>query len=445
MSRDGQRGQALIWTAIFLSLLFTLGGVVDLAHLVEVRVEAQQALDAAALAGAWGLEQDQSGGCGRVSACAQDALAAAARNGFPSATVQEVSGAEVVVRARPQVPTYFLKLVGIRRVTLSVAAAADAYTAPLDQCCSLLTLFGWEAHQGMVAQGVYAPGFARNATSFMVNGSGQLAVQGSIFVDGGILLNGMANTVSATGTFGTTSCRPLCGGSLNNGGSWSPSPAWSQPYVPDPLAPFLAGHAPDPSRLPDRGGQVIMGMKHVHHVLKPGYYPDGIVINGYRLKVDLEPGVYYLGGTGLTVNGADNTVYGQGVMLYLPQGFLTDNGSGDSWKLAAPTPAQLGCATCYAGMPAGILVWSGGIGAMTVNGGNGTRLTGTIYLPQAELVINGVNRSHVVHGDVVAQMLLVNGVNQEKVGPGSGSGEQPQVPQPRLVPPPPCGPGVSGC
>ncbi len=444
MRRDGQRGQALIWTAIFLSLLFTLGGVVDLAHLVEVRVEAQQALDAAALAGAWGLEQDQSGGCGPASACAQDALAAAAQNGFPSVTVQEVSGDEVVVRARPQVPTYFLKLVGIRRVTLSVAAAADAYTNPLDQCCSLLTLFGWEAHQGMVAQGVYAPGFARNATSFTVNGSGQLAVQGSIFVNGGILLNG-APSVSATGSFGTSSCPPLCGTSLNNGGGWSPPPAWSQPYVPDPLAPFLAGHAPDPSRLPDRDGEVIMGVNHHRYVLQPGYYPDGIAINGFGLIIDLEPGVYYLGGTGLVLNGADDTVRGTGVMLYLPQGFLVDNGSGDSWRLSAPSTGQLGCATCYPGMPAGIGVWSDGIGAMTVNGDNATRLYGTVYLPQAELVINGVNQSHVVHGDVVAQMLVVNGVNQEKVGPGFGSGEQPQVPQPRLVQPPPCGPGVAGC
>ena len=126
--------------------------------------------------------------------------------------------------------------------------------------------------------------------------------------------------------------------------------------------------------------------------LTPGHYPDGIVIDDGRLE--LEPGIYVLGGAGLVVRG-NSSLVAEGVMLYLvaPGGLELDSAgelritplrgdqlpSGEDDFTRPPASAYEGLSVFQAR--------GNDQRSMRISGARQLELTGIVYLPDAHLEI----------------------------------------------------------
>jgi Flp pilus assembly protein TadG len=156
-------------------------------------------------------------------------------------------------------------------------------------------------------------------------------------------------------------------------------------YVPDPLAGLPA---PNPASMTNYGI-----MQNSGDYL-PGYYPQGISLNGGTTT--LEPGVYYIE-NGINLKG-NSVLAGTGACLYLASGaFLTTGTSGV--QLSPPTT----------GTYAGISYFQARANTTASSiGGTGTfDIIGTIYFPNAEFDMNG-NVSRTI-GRIVVWRLNITG------------------------------------
>lgn len=134
--RRDESGLVLVWTSLFLMVLLGFAALaVDLGHAYFVGQKAQNAVDAAALAGAVYLPGDLAG----AQAAAQELAAANGfTNGVNGVTVTATQGIDPIelnVTVRQDVPTWFAKAIGfdMMNVSKSGAAVADQPTAtPVD-------------------------------------------------------------------------------------------------------------------------------------------------------------------------------------------------------------------------------------------------------------------------------------------------------------------------
>ena len=135
VKRD-ESGLVLVWTTLFLMVLLGFAALaVDLGHAYYVSQKAQNAVDAAALAGAPYLPGDLTG--------AQDAAQSlAAVNGFTDGTdgvsviaTQGADPSQLNVTIKRDLPTWFARAIGFNRMNISKSATAVAdqpTTAPVD-------------------------------------------------------------------------------------------------------------------------------------------------------------------------------------------------------------------------------------------------------------------------------------------------------------------------
>jgi Flp pilus assembly protein TadG len=162
-----QSGQAVIMAAFALfALLAVLGLAVDLGRFVVVKAQLSKAVDAAALSGARVLPT------GRPNARAaaleygemnfENEFLGTTSHGFSVSFSNDRSEALVHVAGRTDLPTTFLRLVGIRNVT--VRAAADAVRRPL----SIAMVLDNTESLGKKFNGIDAVGYLKDAAGSFV-------------------------------------------------------------------------------------------------------------------------------------------------------------------------------------------------------------------------------------------------------------------------------------
>lgn len=131
-TRAAQAGQVIVWAAIMLPLfLSVIGLAIDAGIVFSARRELQNVADSAARAGAMQVDvraYRESSGANVVldQAAARDAAAEyAAQQGKGMAATVVVAPQRVAVSVSRDVPTSFLRLVGLARVRVSATAPAE--------------------------------------------------------------------------------------------------------------------------------------------------------------------------------------------------------------------------------------------------------------------------------------------------------------------------------
>lgn len=126
-----QRGQAIVWVAVMLPLFLSVVGLaIDAGIVFDARRELQNAADAAARAGAMQVDEQtyraSSGATVVLDQPAARRVAAeyAAQQGVGVAVIA-VEPQRVVVEVSRDVPTSFLRLVGISTVRVTATAPAE--------------------------------------------------------------------------------------------------------------------------------------------------------------------------------------------------------------------------------------------------------------------------------------------------------------------------------
>jgi hypothetical protein len=393
----GQRPRGQILLIVMVAMFVMMGAAalaVDIGRLWTTKRLMQSAADAAALAGA-----DAAAGGGSSSAVNAAALAAATQNGFTdgSSSTNSTNPASVAVTYPPtsgqykgnsdvvQVvvsqtqPTYFLGVLGLSQIPVSVTAAAMTISSgsciySLDPTAQgAMTVAGTASVNS--ACGVYVN--SDNSSALVASGGGTVTAP-LVGVVGGTTLNGGGSTSLRTGiaAFGD----PL---------------AW----VPEPTVGSCPG--PQPTKINSSA------------TLNPGLYCGGIALGG-SANVTFNPGTYIIDGGGLSIL-AGATVAGSGVTFYLT-GLNVSNSSPNAYagvNIAGGANVNLSapCDSSGGGIE-GMLFFQDR--AMTngtasiINGGSTASFSGAIYFPTTSLTYSGTSGNN-GYTLLVADTLIVNG------------------------------------
>lgn len=127
----------------------------------------------------------------------------------------------------------------------------------------------------------------------------------------------------------------------------------------------------------------------------PGYTNDFKFTGG---TWTLDPGIYCVDG-GFDV-GAGTNITGNDVMIYVMSGDVTWNGS-STLNLDAPDSGEF----------AGMLIYQdpSDTERATINGSSGSHFTGTMYFPEAEVQINGTGATDGFHSQVIGHKVDMSG------------------------------------
>jgi len=438
MKQRGEDGQALIVVAGALTVLMIGAGLgVDFGYLRYQKRCQQAAADSAAIAGAAEINY------GDVTAAAQtDSATNGYTNGNNNVTVTVynppndgphagVAGYVEVLVTKIQ-PTFFAKVAGFNNVT--VTARAVAYAGSGQGCIYALAPTGTGVLMNGSADITSGCGMYVNSSSssaLTVNGSNTLVDKFTDIV-GADSVNG-SNTITPTPTTGIAPTGdPLA--YLDNS-----EPSINTPCSGGTTYPAINGTGANVTITP--GGNcysVTINGSNNTVTLSPGNY-GSVSVNGSGNTVTLGAGIYgnvQINGTGtltfgpgqyssITGNGTPNEIFnpgqyvissgnltlngtngmsGAGVTFYLGPnaGGITVNGS-DTTNLTAPT----------SGTFAGILFFQNpsDTSAATFNGSNGTTFNGAIYLPKAQVTMNGSNSTSAAYTILVANNLVLNGTD----------------------------------
>ena len=375
-----ERGQILVMAALLFTFLLGLVGLaMDGGFAHAQRRQTQNAADEAALAGANRLLE--GGSIESAISAAHDYVHA---NGFnisescPSICIPPLSGPHagdpkfVEVTVEDQPTTFFIHtlLPGGSTVRARGVAGFPLFPKPyalivLDLNDCLAFRMGGSASMAIVGGGIMVNSDCQSF-AFRKTGSGDLLVDGSIDVAGGV---------------------DCCGS-----GSVSPSPNANRPWtVIDPLALLVA---PDPAAYPVQGaGTAATPVTWLHDsggdlTLSPGTYYGGFSSN-CSCTITLQPGVYVMAGGGFTKSGGANFV-GDGVTIYVTENPTnpTGNGGPEPFKLTGSGVLDLSPPT--SGIYQGITLWQDV--AITDDfkmTGSNDLISGILYAPGAQLDISG--------------------------------------------------------
>jgi hypothetical protein len=361
--------------------------VVDGGLLLDQRQRVQAAADMAALAAADKLYVNfpTYQGLDTPGTATAAALASAAANGYPNATVNipPLSGpfagmpgyAEVIITYNQT--RYFSKMFGSSDIPVVARAVSQGR---------------WAAIKAGVM--VLDPSSSGALTS---TGSGAMAVAGVP-----MLINSNSPTAAvATGGGNFVSPEfdiagvPGIGGS----GSWSGTVYSGQPPTPDPLA-YLP--EPDPSTmvLQSSNPTHISGISAT--TINPGVYRGGITVTGQGL-LTMAPGIYYMDGGGFSFSGQGG-LNAAGVMIVNAPKSNSDN-------ISINGNGAINFSPLTTGIYQGIALWQVRSASNTVyvTGNGASSMSGTFYVPGGTLNVSGNGTGDVIGSQYISYDLTING------------------------------------
>jgi Putative Flp pilus-assembly TadE/G-like len=384
MTRKNQSGQALISTVLALTVLLGFGGLaIDMGALRYEKRLQQTAADAAAVAGASNLTH------GGVTTGAQNASAA---NGFtngvnnvtvtinnpPASGPHSGNGNYVEALVVAVQPTYFMRIFGINSETITARAVATNISGGANSGC-LYTL----GPPSSSIEGVNINGSAiLNAPTCGIVDNGNYNTKGNALIVSASTF-GVSGSANISGPGGTVTCTS----------GTSACPTYGAPASSDPLS-YLT---PPAVQTPSFGKVTTSGTQ----TLQPGEYSS--ITIGKNSTVTMNPGIYYVDGSGgMSFNGA-GTVTGSGVTVYFTNG-ATINATGGGNKL----DIQLSPPT--SGPYAGVLFYQdpNDTAAPSLGGDNNSFFKGILYFPKVQLTFFGNNVSYAT-GIVVADAIALSG------------------------------------
>lgn len=340
-----ESGQVVVLLAICMAVLLGFVALAtDAGVMFHAKREAQMAADAAAIAGAQQLN------FGDVTSAAQTD---ATRNGFTDGsdgvTVQvenpPLNGPSagnanyVEVTVSKAQPTYFMRLFGVK--SLTVAARGVATALPENNCFHALTPTG---------VGIDVVGTANIQSPKCVFYANSTSTDG-IKIAGNSTLNAAGESV--VGNY-----------AIDGNPSVAVTPQSGALPIPDPLAYLKA---------PTISG---CGSAHKTSTLSPGCYNGLSITKG---TVSLDPGVYVINGA-LKLTG-QATLTGTDVTIYLTSAGSVSVEGQATLDLTAPT----------SGTYNGILFYQDAGNSSTAKfaGGSDSTLTGILYFPDAQVELVG--------------------------------------------------------
>ena len=292
-----EAGQTLVlFTFLAVAALGFTALVIDAGLAYAERRQAQNAVDAASLAGALEL-----GDSGSISAAQAEAIAYLANNGYTSAD------ADIQINIPP--------LSGPHQGDASfVEAIVERYKNPVFRAPISQEL--WKVRVRAVAGTVGSQPFPLTFASLrddcanhtlLIKAGGTLTVEGAIYVNSCNLSKpvppGYGDAFDIFGVGGhinAYSVHVVGGWETHDGATVSPDPLIRQQPIADPAAGVAA---PDLASLTVRNGTAAAPSKlHISgttvRTLSPGIYYGGIEITG-SARVTFEDGIYYIAGGGL--------------------------------------------------------------------------------------------------------------------------------------------------
>lgn len=397
-NRRNRRGAALLWMAITLPVLIGFVGLgIDTAWCVLVGHQLQNTADAAALAAAHEL----NGGASSARAAAVSIGALNTVAGEPltldSNAANAVTGDVVVGRYDRSTATFTAMAAAPNavRVTARRTDASANGGVPL--------IFG-------SALGFGAIDMERSAIAMYTGGTGiglivlnetdacSLSISGNVDLSGGSVQVNSSDPCAVCSNGGPTIDCPVMtaagGFCLDDNTDFSGVAYPEAGVVPDPLAglpdPPMGATQPDVS-------------KSNSQTISPGYYPNGIERTGGTLTC--LPGVYYIddvdgdscnSAPGLSITGG--SLFATGCMFYIKHGKIDLRGNG-TMMIAAPT----------SGTYEGVSVFQARDNncAGEINGTDHFELLGTLYMPVAQITLNGNARTF--FEQIIAYQVVIGG------------------------------------
>jgi Flp pilus assembly protein TadG len=379
--KDKSANIAVIFALATVPVLGLVGAAVDMSIINDQRTQLQAALDTAVLFGV----RESSDALKIAKADSVYSAEVRARWGTVPAASFSVASGQLNGAATSTVNTQFLRIMGFATVPISVSSAAAA-TGRGNKVCILL---------------VESP----NAQTFLVNS--------------GAAVNGPACEVDVDSTAGvaaminsgtTLNLAKICikGGATQNGGT--------NPVVSTGCAaianPFVGA-------LPRVTATTCTYSNQVYNpgtvTLSPGTYCGWTNFNGSG-TLQLNPGLYVIKNGGMTFN-SGWTVTGSGVTFYLvdQNATLTFNGNVKA-NLSAPTSGTYANILMFE--PDGLPQTN-----LPINGTPGSSISGMMYLPSRNVIINSVSNTTADQTTMVFATLILNATNwQIQPGPLAPSG-----------------------
>lgn len=385
-----ERGVVALLVAAFATCMFILAAlVVDLGHARDVRRQAQNAADAAALAGANVLfpRSTCTSPVGGSSPCFTDAVAAVKRYASSNFSVAESTWASCVDPARPV--GYFVPIGGTP--CISFDTSTSAVTKVRVQLPAREVTFGLGVLTGTSRVDVSAA--ARATLKVGAPQSCAICFLGS--VDAGNADFTVSGTGASVRINGSVSAGPnsmwtaSSGGSIGvvgavTGGQFTPSvtttSSFTDPYATTLSLP-LSSSGLSTKNDPCSEGQGIYGAFEIPN----------------KDTCTLSPGLYVITGTWSMKNGS--RLAGTGVTLYVRSGGMLDLKNGDSAFSAATAPP----ASPSRALANIAVVYDRTNSADVILQGNGdSRINGAIYAPASRLDFNGNSCFTIGRGPVIA-------------------------------------------
>ena len=373
----------LICVAVF-ALMGMIAVVADFSFLQHQRNMMQTAADSAAMAGAEELNYGDQVAAGKADAGSNGYTDGAssvtvAINNPPSTGPNAANTAYVEATISKPEPTYFLSVIGINTMTVSVRAVAYEGNGP--NCMYVLD---------PAASGA----FSANGNVTIASGCGLLVDSTS---SSG--LTAVGNVSITAPTIGVVGGYSACGNC-----SFTPTPKTGVIAASDPLAYLTApttgscGH----SSFSLNGNT---GSSGSPYQLYAGTYCGGITVHG-NAWLHFNAGTYVLAGGGMSIS-ANTVMTGNGVTFYN----TTGTGGYGAITLVGNATVNLNAPTT--GPLAGILFFQdrsipGSAAGSTITGNSSSTFDGAIYFPTTTLSFGG-NSSVTGYSIVVANQLSVSG------------------------------------
>jgi len=301
------KGITGIWVALtLLVILGFIGLATDVAHVVLVGHQLQNAADAASLAGAQIVRADPA-------EAVRQAIALALENKADGeAVVLELTDV-TVGRYDRDTRTFTETLEGPNAVKVVARRTEDSPAGPVGLLFgrvflqnsinverAAIAMVGGGTGAGLITLDLHAPQSLSLSGTVTLNVDGGVVQVNSDDEEAAVLANGTPTLIAPE--------LDVCGGCRFTGGA-----SYDGDIVPSRPRGDPLWYLPEPSvdAAPERGAVNNTGGEHL--TLQPGLYSGGIAMNNGSLT--LEPGVYILDGVGLQVTGGD--LYADGVMFYI--------------------------------------------------------------------------------------------------------------------------------